>query len=131
MVWKQPLSGKASLLRRSDMMTKALSQKVRALGGEALDFGLIYTEPMRVNNLEKYFHEDKPFTWVVFTSRNGVDIFFEEMRRAKLDVRAMAGMHFAVIGKGTKEALEAKGIFVIVFRHFIQAGILARRLYRS
>ena len=93
------------------MMTKALSQKVRALGGEALDFGLIYTEPMRVNNLEKYFHEDKPFTWVVFTSRNGVDIFFEEMRRAKLDVRAMAGMHFAVIGKGTKEALEAKGIF--------------------
>lgn len=108
---KQPLSGKSVLITASDMMTKALSQKVRALGGEALDFGLIYTEPMRVNNLEKYFHEDKPFTWVVFTSRNGVDIFFEEMRRAKLDVRAMAGMHFAVIGKGTKEALEAKGIF--------------------
>lgn len=125
---KQPLSGKSVLITASDMMTKALSQKVRALGGEALDFGLIYTEPMRVNNLEKYFHEDKPFTWVVFTSRNGVDIFFEEMRRAKLDVRAMAGMHFAVIGKGTKEALEAKGIFCDCLPALYSSGDLGKAL---
>lgn len=125
---KQPLSGKSVLITASDMMTKALSQKVRALGGEALDFGLIYTEPMRVNNLEKYFHEDKPFTWVVFTSRNGVDIFFEEMRRAKLDVRAMAGMHFAVIGKGTKEALEARGIFCDCLPALYSSGDLGKAL---
>lgn len=108
---KKPLSGKSVLITASDVMTQALSKKVRDLGGEALDFGLIYTEAIHGSVLEKWFREEKPFTWLVFTSRNGVDIFFNELRRSKIDVRILRDMKFAVIGRGTEEALEEKGFF--------------------
>lgn len=108
---KKPLSGKSVLITATDAMTETLGRKIRALGGEALDFSLIYTKPIHGVVLEKWFDEEKPFTWIVFTSRNGVEIFFEHLRTHQVDIRKLNEMKFAVIGKGTKEALEEKGIF--------------------
>lgn len=99
------------LITATDAMTETLGRKIRALGGEALDFSLIYTKPIHGVVLEKWFDEEKPFTWIVFTSRNGVEIFFEHLRTHQVDIRKLNEMKFAVIGKGTKAALEEKGIF--------------------
>ncbi|MEE8842370.1 MAG: uroporphyrinogen-III C-methyltransferase [Eubacteriales bacterium] len=48
--------------------------------------------------------------WLAFTSVNGVDLFFEALRKRRIDVRSLAGLHFAVIGKGTALALERHGV---------------------
>ena len=47
---------------------------------------------------------------MVFTSRNGVDIFFDYLLSRGKDIRSLAGVKFGVIGEGTKRALAARGI---------------------
>ena len=47
----------------------------------------------------------------VFTSSNGVELFFEELKENHVDIRSLSHIRFAVIGSGTKDALESKGIY--------------------
>ncbi len=49
--------------------------------------------------------------WLVFTSPNGVEIFFAGMQERRQDIRTLAGWKFAVIGPGTARALAKRGIF--------------------
>ena len=48
--------------------------------------------------------------WAVFTSGNGVRIFFRRMLQEGVDLRNLRGCRFAVIGPGTGAALAAYGI---------------------
>lgn len=49
--------------------------------------------------------------WLVFTSPNGVEVFFAGLKERRQDIRTLAGWKFAVIGRGTARALEKYGIF--------------------
>lgn len=107
---KKPLSGKSVLITASDVMTGALSDRIKAEGGEPLNFSLIHTKPCP-EALERVEQALNAATWLVLTSRNGVEIFFESLRRLQIDVRSLYRLKFAVIGAGTKTALEEKGIY--------------------
>lgn len=48
--------------------------------------------------------------WLVFTSKHGVHAFVHSLTEQNLDLRAVAGAKFAVVGKKTKEALFSYGI---------------------
>ena len=50
------------------------------------------------------------YDWLVFTSVNGIKVFFEELERRNIDVRALAGCRFACIGEATAEELRSHGI---------------------
>ena len=50
-------------------------------------------------------------TWAVFTSPNGVGIFFQALQKRRIDIRTLAQLRFAVIGTGTAAALEKRGIY--------------------
>lgn len=45
------------------------------------------------------------YSWIVFTSQNGVRLFFEAFRKEKADYRNSAEVKFAVLGSGTKNTL--------------------------
>lgn len=47
---------------------------------------------------------------LVFTSPNGVEVFFERLRESRLDLRTLWACRFAVIGAATGAALAARGI---------------------
>lgn len=51
------------------------------------------------------------FTWLVFTSANGVSVFFEELFRRKVDLRRLSEVKFACIGPGTASKLGEYGIY--------------------
>jgi uroporphyrinogen III methyltransferase / synthase len=53
----------------------------------------------------------KEYDWLLFTSRNGIRIFFDELRRRRQDVRVLGGMKVACIGSGTAEELADHGIY--------------------
>lgn len=57
--------------------------------------------------IEKFFKE----CYTVFTSPNGVSVFFELLNRYGVDVRKLHGTKIAVVGKGTAEKLAKYGIF--------------------
>jgi uroporphyrinogen III methyltransferase/synthase len=49
------------------------------------------------------------YDWIVFTSANGVERFWEEMAAQGIDPRALAGARLAAIGPATAAALAARG----------------------
>ena len=57
--------------------------------------------------IEKLFKE----CYTVFTSPNGVQVFFELLNRYGVDVRKLYGTKIAAVGKGTAEKLAKYGIF--------------------
>lgn len=51
------------------------------------------------------------YHWVIFTSANGVKIFFDTAKRAQIDRRSFGHLKFAALGSGTAEKLAEYGIF--------------------
>ena len=107
----KPLSGKSVLVTGSTSMVERLSPILKEEGAEAISFSLIRTERMRLPELDTALKEIDKYNWIVFTSANGVECFFEEMHEIRKDIRDLAHVRFAVIGDGTRKALEAHSIF--------------------
>lgn len=51
------------------------------------------------------------YNWLALTSANGAEIFLRRLNKLKIDVRRLAGLKIAVIGKCTAGVLEKNGIF--------------------
>ena len=65
-------------------------------------------------NAEKLLDElsqIKKYDWIVFTSQNAVHLFFAEADKKQIDRREFAKVRFAVVGSGTKKALETYGFY--------------------
>ena len=107
----KPLSGKRILVTASHAMTAELEAHITACGGEPLLMSLIETKPIHSKNIDDALTHLTDYSWIVLTSKNGVKIFFDTLKEKRIDVRQLAGTHFAVIGKGTAQALEEKGIY--------------------
>lgn len=69
--------------------------------------------------------------WLVFTSSNGVRIFFRRLREAGIDLRRLATCKFAVIGASTGELLERYGIRADLCPHNYTSAGLAQALRRE
>lgn len=126
---KGPLFGMRVLLTGTEGMCRKQQEVLKEEGAEAVSFSLIRTKRLRSEVLTRAVGElagqenpnpgtketqglpERGYTWIVFTSSSGVDFFFDEMKENQKDIRKLAGIRFAVIGSGTKEALEARGIY--------------------
>lgn len=102
---KKVLSGKRILVTGSRNMADSLEKEFEQYGGETIAISLVETIPDYsdcddiFNNLEKY-------SCFIFTSANGVNIFFDRLRNLRVDIRKLANARFAVVGTSTKKALE-------------------------
>lgn len=107
---KNPLSGKRILVTGSRNMAFCLEKEFDKYGAETIAISLVETIPDysscddKLNDIEKY-------SWLVFTSANGVNIFFDRLRDLKTDVRKLANIKFAVVGTSTRKALEKYGLY--------------------
>ncbi len=108
---RRPLSGKRVLITATKPMADAMADKLMGLGAEPVAFSLIQTKPVSDDAVEEAYRTLEDYTWLVFTSRNGVDVFFEGLRRRRIDMRRLSRQKFAAIGDGTAKALEAYGIY--------------------
>lgn len=74
---------------------------------------LIVMETKRLEGYERLLEEVGRITsydWVYLTSKQAVELFFAALREQRMDLRALSACRFAVIGKGTREALFSHGI---------------------
>lgn len=109
---KLPLAGKKILVTRPKELISAMAEKLRAKGAEVLELPAIRTVPIQPNEaLAAAFERLSDYDWVTFTSPTGVRVFFDAMKENGKDVRSLAGAKIAVIGSGTKKALEERGLF--------------------
>ncbi len=99
---KRPLFGKKIIITRSRKQASALSKSLGELGSVVIEFPTIDIKPIEdFSELDKAIGEIDTFSWVVFTSVNGVSLFFGRLSGLGRDSRALNNARIAVIGKGT------------------------------
>ncbi len=109
---KLPLAGYKVLVTRPKDLISSMAEKLRGLGAEVLELPAICTQPLEDQSaLYQAFEAISSYQWIAFTSPTGVKVFFDEMKKQKLDTRCLGSVKVAAIGNGTQKALEEKGIF--------------------
>lgn len=107
-----PLRGVKIGVTGTKSITRKLRDRLEELGAEVTEMDYSTLVPYQENRmLEEVLERVSEYPWAVFTSPNGVDIFFDYLKKLKLDIRALADLKFAVIGTGTAAALEKRGIY--------------------
>jgi uroporphyrinogen III methyltransferase/synthase len=102
----RPLFGRSVVVTRAREQASSLRDRLEALGAEVIELPSIALEPVAFS-LPSLAGLD----WIVFTSANGVDAFFDQgLAAAGLDARALHGIRIAVIGPGTADALARRSV---------------------
>jgi uroporphyrinogen III methyltransferase/synthase len=113
----KPLFGRRIIVTRARRQASVLSQAIEELGGEAWEFPVIeLAPPANPEFLTDAVSNIQSFQWLIFTSVNGVEAFFAEMKRQEKDIRDLAGVRLAAIGPATANALSDKGLRVSLCR---------------
>ncbi len=103
---QRPLLGARIVVTRAREQASSLRERLEILGALVLELPSIRIEPLEVT-----LPELGGLEWIIFTSPNGVDGFFESgMDVAGLDARVFWGVKVAAIGPGTAASLAARGL---------------------
>lgn len=65
---------------------------------------------VQMKELQEVLEHLDRYQWVMFTSQNAVQLFFQTMKQEKIDLRRLGTLKFAVLGSGTAEKLLEYGI---------------------
>ena len=103
-----PLHGVRVGLTGTREIMKKISGHLRSAGAETLFVQELLICPLPGQDF--YFENLSSYTWLAFTSANGVRLFFEQMMQRKIDFRALGGLKFAAVGSGTEQELAQRGI---------------------
>ncbi len=110
---KGPLFGRRLLITRPAGQSDALALRLWEMGAEPILAPTISIGPPDDPSAARDAVERAgSYDWIVFTSRNGVDAFFDVLRELGRDSRALAGAKIAAIGPKTSQALMERGIRV-------------------
>ena len=94
-----------------------------------LDVSLVPVTTMEVEfTYDKMPKSFEDFSWIVFTSRNGIEAFFSFFKERQLDLRELMKLKFACIGSGTDEDLRAHGFHADFVPSEYTAEVLGREL---
>jgi uroporphyrinogen III methyltransferase/synthase len=101
------------LVTRTREQASELSGVLRELGAEVVEAPAIRVEAPKswaaVDRTVSRLREGR-YQWAVFTSSNGVRMFFDRLHAARSDARAFGGVRVAAVGTGTADALRGFGI---------------------
>ena len=107
----RPLFGKRIVVTRARLQASRVARQLEDLGAEVIELPAIRIEPPAdTAPLDAAAADVSSCDWVIFTSANGVDAFFDALQRAGLDSRALGGVRICVIGPGTAERLGRFGL---------------------
>jgi uroporphyrinogen III methyltransferase / synthase len=110
--WK-PLSGKRIIITRPLSQAEGLVRGLMELGCEVLPLPTIRIEPPEdLGPLERACRNLRSFDWVVFTSANGVEWFWQTLGNVGGETEWLEGVSVCAIGSATARALERLGIRV-------------------
>lgn len=123
---KRPLFGRRIVVTRAREQASGLAEKLTRLGAEVVQFPTIRIEPMQdLSELERAVDNLADYVWLVFTSVNGVRVFWRILRKKGLDARAIGKAKIAAIGPATARELESHGLFAdLVPEKYVAEGVV-------
>ena len=107
---EKPLFGQTIIVTRSRAQSSEMSAQIRALGGKPIEYPTIKIVAINEEACDDKVRHMSAYSHIIFTSINGVEVFFASMKRCGKDARIFAGLHITVIGEGTRKALGERGL---------------------
>ncbi len=123
---KRPLFGKRIVVTRTREQAGELSKALRDLGADVIELPTIRIEPptdrQEFAELVTHAHE---YNWLVFTSPNGVEHFFDAFFKAFDDARSLGNPRIAAIGAGTAAKIREYRFAVdLIPERFVAEGLI-------
>src|SRR5882757_4420370 len=104
---KRPLLGKRIVVTRTRKQASVLSNKLRAIGAHVIELPTIRIEPPSdLREFAELVQDAHVYDWIVFTSANGVDGFFDIFFKLYDDAREIGGARIAAIGPATAQRVK-------------------------
>ncbi len=126
---ERPLFGSAVLVAGSKRTSSKLRRRLTLLGAEVLTQAAIRVAPppdwAPTDSVQARIQE---YDWLVFTSGNGVDGFFNRLFSGGRDARSLGSVRIAALGKGTAERLRHFQLRADLTPERVDAAALAKTL---
>ncbi|HEY2094541.1 MAG TPA: uroporphyrinogen-III C-methyltransferase [Thermoanaerobaculia bacterium] len=107
----KPLFGKRVVVTRAREQSSELKRLLEDSGAQVLQFPTIEIgAPESTTSLDGVIGALGEYTWLVFSSTNGVKFFFERLTQKGKDTRALAGRKVAAVGDTTAAELRLHGV---------------------
>ncbi len=112
----RPLSGKRILVTRARKQASALSFRLAALGAEIIELPAIEITQTSEHKqaLETAVTSITKYDWLVLTSVNGANLFFDRLQALGTRPESLHGLNITAIGPETARAISAYGFAVSV-----------------
>ncbi len=107
----RPLLGKSIVVTRARAQASDLIQQLTVLGAECLQCPTIeVVPPDSWDPMDQAIQKIAQYQWLIFTSVNGVQFFFERLFRQGMDARSLGHLRTAAIGPATAQSLLRFGL---------------------
>src|SRR5216110_2957571 len=104
---KRPLLGKRIVVTRTRKQASVLSSKLRSLGADIIELPTIRIgPPTDLREFAELVQDAHMYDWIVFTSANGVEAFFNIFFKLYDDTREIGGARIAAIGPATAQRVK-------------------------
>ena len=123
---QKPLFGKGIVITRPERQADDLARLLEKEGAKIIHFPTIkIIPPHDWSSLDTALNKLDTYNWIIFTSGNGVQYFFDRLEKQNKDVRELKGIKICCIGPATAEQITKRGIKVaLVPEHYVSEGIL-------
>jgi len=120
------LFGKTVLVTRTKEQASALTSELEVLGAQCIEAPAIkLVPPESYAELDKAIEQLHAYNWLIFTSVNGVEHFFDRLHIGNRDSRTLGNVRIAAIGAQTAAKLRNYGILAdIVPLEFRAEGVV-------
>jgi uroporphyrinogen III methyltransferase / synthase len=128
----RPLSGKRIVVTRTRKQAGALTEQLRGLGADVIELPTIRIEPPTdLRAFAELVQDAHAYDWIVFTSPNGVNAFFDLFYKLYDDAREIGGARIAAIGPATAQRLKDFHLHVDLQPEEFVAEALAREFKKE
>jgi uroporphyrinogen III methyltransferase/synthase len=123
----RPLFGRRIVVTRTRKQAGALTGGLRQLGADVFEIPTIRIEPpTQMLEFGELVQDSHQYDWIVFTSPNGVEAFFNMFYRLYQDARAIGGAKIAAIGPATAAKVREYHLHVdLQPEEFVAEGVIA------
>ncbi len=108
---QKPLLGKKIVVTRAREQASSIASSLASLGAKVVQFPTISINPIKdFSEVDAEIAHMHTYDWVIFTSINGVEHFYNRLNTLKKDSRVFAQAKIAAIGPATAQGLSERGI---------------------
>lgn len=120
----RPLFGKRVVVTRARQQASELRRLLEDSGAAVIEFPTIdIAPPQSLASLDRSIEES--WDWILFTSANGVEAFFDRLAAKGKDARSLFASRVAAVGTPTAAALRARGVIAdLVPEKFLSSALL-------